>query len=154
MAKSYRFELRPIDPYDAFRGRYVRLYYDNQEVPVQDSLLPGQAAYIAVERDSSEFAYFSKAYTAPPASGAYLVTTIIYMQDSRGYVDIPESMAYYYMNEESAPEVEKIVMRPRLSDSLEAVRASVDIRILNGEAVVEELYINNQPVKEYLKKLQ
>ncbi|MBK7870657.1 MAG: hypothetical protein IPJ74_08230 [Saprospiraceae bacterium] len=61
-------------------------------------------------------------------------------------------MAYYYMNEQSAPEVEKLVMRPIPSDSLQEIRSSVDIRILNGTAVVEELYINDLPVKTYLKQ--
>ncbi len=148
----YRFQLQPIDPYDAFRGRYVSLFYGTQQVTAEDSLLRGQTAYIELAKDSSGYAYFSAAYTEAPASGGYLITEISYAQDSLVTFDLPESMAYYYMNEESAPEVEKLVMRPRSPDDRETVRASVDVRILNGEAVVEELFINELPVKEYLKR--
>lgn len=148
----YRFDLQPIDPYDAFRGRYVSLFYGDQQVIAKDSLLRGQTAYIKLEKDSSGYAYFSAAYAATPASEGYLIAEILHAQDSLVTFDLPESMSYYYMNEESAPEVEKLVMRPRLPDDRETVRASVDVRILNGEAVVEELYINEFPVKEYLKR--
>lgn len=150
--KVYHFQLQPIDPYDAFRGRYVSLSYGNQQVPGQDSLLRGQTTYIGLEQDSAGYTYFSVAYAHPPSDIAYLTTEVLYAQDSLVTFELPESMAYYYMNEASAPEVEKLVMRPRLPDEQETVHASADVRILDGKAVVEELYINELPVKEYLKR--
>ncbi|MBK7870656.1 MAG: GDYXXLXY domain-containing protein [Saprospiraceae bacterium] len=51
----YRFQLQPIDPYDAFRGRYVSLFYGNQEIQVSDSLHYGQEVYVTLQRDSLGF---------------------------------------------------------------------------------------------------
>ncbi len=150
----YHFALEPIDPYDAFRGRYVHLFYGNQQVLKRDSLFPGQTGFITLQKDSLGFAYFSAAYAEAPSELPYVKTTILYVHDSLATFELPQSMGYYYMNEQSAPEVEKLVMRPQITDSLEMVQASVAVRILNGEAVVEELYINDLPVKEYLDRKQ
>lgn len=148
----YHFQLQPIDPYDAFRGRYVSLFYGNQEIPSSDSLLSGQEVYITLQRDSLGFANFKNIYTEKPTQQDYLTTNVLYFNNGLVTIEIPENMAYYYMNEQSAPEVEKLVMFPMPSDSLQEIRSSADIRILNGNAVVEELYINDLPVKTYLKQ--
>jgi uncharacterized membrane-anchored protein len=151
MGTAYRFLLQPIDPYDAFRGRYIILNYNNPLLPVRDSMNAAQDVYVTLGEDSLGFSRFESVLTSPPEHQDYLHTQVDYYTHGKIQVMIPENIRYYYANEKTAPEIEKYTSRPRQADSIEN-RAYALIRIRKGEAVVEELYINDLPVKEFLSK--
>ncbi len=149
----YRFLLEPLDPYDAFRGRYVNLFYGNPQTPARDSLAPGQTCYVALQQDTNGRARFAGAYAQPPATD-WLKTRVLYSTEDKQVVfGMPESMNYYYLNEKIAPEVEKIIRQPQPERSdTPSVQATVSVRVLKGEAVIEALYINDLPILEYLRR--
>lgn len=146
----YRFLLQPIDPYDVFRGSYVALNYNIPLIPVQDSLHSYQDVYVTLANDSADFTYFEKVYQQPPPDQPYLEVKVDYYTNGKVQVNVPENIRYYYLNEKKAPQVERAIARPRLPDEIEN-RAYVQVRVRNGKAVVEELYINNKPVREFFK---
>jgi len=146
----YRFLLQPIDPYDVFRGSYVTLNYNLPMIPAADSMYTFQDVYVTIGKDSAGFAYFEKAYKELPQDQPYLKAKVEYYTDGKIHVDMPENMRYYYLNEKTAPEVERAIARPRLPEENEN-RAYVQVRVRKGEAVVEELYINNLQVKDYFR---
>lgn len=148
--EPYRFLLQPIDPYDVFRGSYVALNYNSELIPAMDSFYTYQDVYLSVSKDSAGFATFTQAYKAPPQNQTYLKAKVAYYADGKIQPDVPENIRYYYLNEKTAPQVERALSRPRLPEESES-RAYVQVRIHKGEAVVEELYINDLTVREFFK---
>lgn len=147
---AYRFLLQPIDPYDAFRGRYIILNYNNELLPVQDSMNAFQEIYVTLGKDSLGYSRFESVLTNPPKDRDYIKTQVDYYTNGKVQIALPENIRYYYANEKTAPEIEKYTLRPRQADSIQN-QAYAIIRIRKGEAVVEELYINDLSVKEFLK---
>ncbi len=153
----YRFLLEPIDPYDAFRGRYVRLFYAVQTVArPPDFTFPDNntsQAYATLRTDSAGYAALKTVHRQAPRGQDYLPVTVYgHASEDSLLVYLPENLVYYYMNEKTAPTVENLVLQPLPADSLRTVRASVDVRTLRGKAIVEMLYINDLPVQEYLRQ--
>ncbi len=150
---SHRFRLEPIDPYDAFRGRYVVLFYGNTAVPAKDSLSSGQTIFITLEKDSLGYSFFEAAWAAQPEHKDYIITQAAYFASASDTVNfiLPENMQYYYMNEKLAPIVDKLLWQQ--VDTIPH-KNTVSIRVLKGETAVEELYVDDLPVLEYLRRLQ
>lgn len=147
---AYRFYLQPIDPYDVFRGSYVNLNYNIPLLPLADSVYSYQDVYVTIEEGADGFASFGKVYLQAPEGKDYIKTKVQYYTDGKVQIDAPENMRYYYLNEKTAPEVERAMSRPVQVDSVQN-RAYAAVRIRKGEAAVEELYINEVAVKDYLK---
>src|SRR5690606_30981417 len=56
-ATAYKFKTHPIDPADPFKGKYIRLNYDINSVPSNDSTWVGQEdIYILLTTDRLGFA--------------------------------------------------------------------------------------------------
>lgn len=148
---EYRFLLQPVDPYDIFRGHYVMLNYNTVPLPLplKDSLSMYETIYVTMRKDSAGFAQFDQVYMKPPSQD-YIATQIRNYDNKNVEVSIPESMRYYYLNEKMAPRVEEAFARR--SDGTTQNRAYVDVRVRNGEVVVDKLYINDLEVYEFLKK--
>jgi len=147
----YRFSLQPIDPYDVFRGSYVSLRYMIPLIPVSDSMYNYQDVYVTIAKGADGFAHFEQAYSQAPKDKEYIKAKVQYYTDGKIQIDAPENMSYYYLNEKTAPEVEKAMNRLVPADSV-GNRAHVQIRVRKGEAVVEELFINDLSVRDFLKK--
>lgn len=146
----YRFSLQPIDPYDVFRGSYVILNYTIPMIPIADSVYTYQDVYVTIEKGADGLAYFDRAYLQAPKEKDYIKAKVQYFSNGEVQIEAPENIRYYYLNEKTAPKVEAVINRPTQTDSIQN-RASVQVRIRKGEAVVEELYINDKAVREYLK---
>lgn len=146
----YRFYLQPIDPYDVFRGSYVSLNYTIPLISISDSVYTYQDVYVTIGEGTDGFAYFKNAYLQPPKEKDYIKAKVQFFTNGQVQIDAPENIRYYYLNEKTAPEVESVMNRAIQADSMQN-RAHVQIRVRKGEAVVEELYINDVAVKDYLK---
>ncbi len=145
--EQFKFRCAPVDPYDAFRGRYVALSIQgNAATDSTGHIRPGQKAYALLERDEDGFAVVTDVLTAPPERGPYVqVTTGHAMQGGRR-LNFPFDR--YYMNEELAPLAEQAVRGFR-SDTVEAW---ISVRVRKGNAAIENLYLNGLPVEEYLRR--
>ncbi|MGM0453375.1 MAG: GDYXXLXY domain-containing protein [Thermodesulfobacteriota bacterium] len=139
----YRFQTEPVDPYDAFRGRYVALDIDTR-MPAARRFAVGQTVYAAVAENKDGFAEFSMAHAAPP-DGAYIQAAVKHWRG--GAVDIHNPFDRYYMNEALAPAAEQAYRRHSRRQKQDAWIA---VRIRDGFAVIEELYIGDRPIAQYL----
>ena len=152
---AYKFKTRPIDPYDPFRGRYVTLAFEaNQEViPVFDgaNIESEQWVYALLGVDDEGYAVLKGLTDTKPDSGQdYLYLETYYRSYDGGYqVKLPFNR--YYASEKSAPKIESAVWR-RQRDEVEDVYAV--IRVLNGKGTIEELMVNDMPVREYIESQQ
>lgn len=152
---QYKFIVRPMDPYDAFRGRYVYINAEDAKVPVAEGekLLYNQAVYVSVEKGSDGFANMTRVSALKPERGDYFKTKLRYgipaYAGSMAEVNLP--FERYYMEEKLAPEAEKAffeLSRVNRGD------VYVTVRILGGTAVLERLYMKGLPVEEYIKSVK
>lgn len=152
----FRFRPQPVDPYDAFRGRYITLSFVDQRIAypnAQEVFNYDDKIYVQLEKDSLGYVYFSNPAFEKPEGLNYLKTSIWNINENEILIAVPENLQVYYLNEKLAPLAEKRFMEltPTPADSNQ-VNVYLDARVLNGEVLIEELYFEGVPVAEYLKK--
>jgi uncharacterized membrane-anchored protein len=141
----YRFRCAPVDPVDPFRGRYVALDFDQSrfEGAVPDQVVDGSTAYAKLDRDGDGFAVIESLSPAPPGDGDYLTVRVRHRSDESAWLALPFDR--YYMEESLAPEAER-AYRERAAGR----QAWVEVRVRDGHAVLEELYLDDRPIGEVL----
>jgi len=145
----WQFRSALVDPYDPFRGRYVTINVEAGEGIAAEDFDHTQTAYVALERDEDGYARYGAVTNAPPESGAYLRAdgTSYPAPDTRAvWIQFP--LDRYYMNEHIAPEAERVYRDASRDEEREA---SLDVRIRDGHAVIEQLYIDGIPVEDYVR---
>lgn len=84
---AFRFLAEPVDPYDAFRGRYVAIRLERDYIDVPESAdLPaftvGQTAYATLAEGADGYAHFDRLLAEPPAGAQpYLRTKVLRMDE-------------------------------------------------------------------------
>ncbi len=143
----YRFRLAPVDPVDAFRGRYIALRFAEDRTPVADGVprLSQQKVYVPLVVDGEGFATFGLADLEAPEDGAYLhLQSGVDFLDDDGERRLSLALPFqrYYMTEELAKEVDRSLWRRG--------PAWVTVRVKDGTGVIEDLYVDGLPVREWL----
>jgi hypothetical protein len=144
----FRLRTAPVDPYDAFRGRYVALTFDQRAValPPDHGFSRRQRVHALLAEDENGFAVFSGIQRERPASGPYLSTRIAYITShTNAFLQIPFDRLY--MMDTEAPEAERAYLHHNRSTNRTAF---VQIRIHRGFGVIEDLYLDGMPIRDYL----
>lgn len=146
--QQYTWVTAPIDPYDALRGRYVDLRFEEMKGPILDNvqLNYGEAAYAVIEENQNGYAFISGISASRPEGegNSYVKIRVSYVQDGNiAHFVLP--FKRYYMQEDLAPEAEK-AYRNNAGRS-----ATVLVRVKDGYGVVEQLYIGDKTIYEYLR---
>ena len=146
----FRFRTAPVDPYDAFRGRYVALAFDNEtaRVPADLALHRGEEVFVTLERDAHGFAELGSVSRQQPPSMPYLRLPVNYTQGQEAHFDLPFDR--YYMNERLAPEAERA--HRQSFQRGEAQESYVEVRIYRGRAVLEELFVAGRPAAKLVRE--
>ncbi|MCL2488728.1 MAG: GDYXXLXY domain-containing protein [Oscillospiraceae bacterium] len=129
--EEYKFKVRPVDPYDAFRGRYVDLYLGPMD--------GGYGKYGIIKVDSSGFAKVKTITNQKPKDGAYIKSG-----SNDDWFELP--IDRYYMDEKLAPKAEELMW-----SGDEAREAYVTVRVKNGKLVVSGLYVDGQAIEDVIK---
>ena len=147
--RAFKFELEPIDPADPFRGRYVFLRFANTvyKGTVQDTFKHPDPVYVKLTTNSSGFAEIQAIERTKPENGDFLEATV--QSDYQREVIIRYPFERFYMEEYAAPLAEKR-LRAVNQDSLQTAYAL--IRIRDGEGVIENVFINDQPIHEFARE--
>ena len=149
--EAFRFRIRPVDPVDAFRGRYVAIRFAIDRAPVADDLelRHKKRVFAPIEIDADGFAILGQADVDPPADGPYLrlrATGIYPDEEGNRFVWVLMPFGRYYMDEDLAPKAGRAVWGGRRGQR----EAFVSIRIRNGVGVIEELYVDGVPIHQWL----
>lgn len=153
--RGYHFALEPVDPSDPFRGKYLTLYFRHDTLAMQEySTVPkAHWGYVTFRQDQAGFARIDRiSHTRPSQTPTYLKARIYYRQEGQrvnAFVEYPFDR--FYLEESKALPAEKAYARA-MQDSSQAAYALVKIK--EGEAVLEEVYIDGVPVAEKVKALQ
>jgi uncharacterized membrane-anchored protein len=159
----YRIRVEPVDPADAFRGRYVAVRpsiripepIDLETRQLLDRIQNRDEGYVVLGSDADGFARVSAVLMAPPARGDYL--KVAYAWDlmlraaqvdqagtTGGYV-VAFSFDRYYMNERAAPAAEQQFVEAAGRNS--SRRAWLAVRVKDGVGVIESLFIDGVELK-------
>lgn len=147
---AYKFLARPVDPYDAFRGRYIALNYENSFGSSTNATMfrRGQTVYVAVETGTNGYARLGVVTPRRPSEGDYIRTKANGWRNVSNLVSVTLPFDRFYLNEKLAPDVE---IAYRKASMRERRKAYALVRIRSGMAVIENLYIENKPIMEFLE---
>ena len=148
--KEFKFKTEPIDPYDAFRGRYVAVKVKAGNVPCKDaySFNLGEEAYALISIDKEGFAEFADLKHEKPDNGIdYLKVKVLWERDENE-VCVETPFKRFYMEESDAGKAESIYRKYNTGDG----NAYLVVRILAGNGVIENLMIDGTPVSELIKE--
>ena len=145
----FRFKTAPVDPYDAFRGRYVALKVEANTAPKPQGLdvKYGQKVYAQLAVDEHGFAKVARITTQKPQGSTYVTATVSSPVRDGVALDLP--IDRYYMEEKSAPRAEQAY---REHSGREVQDAYVVVRIKDGFAVIEGLYVGGRRIEEVVKQ--
>jgi len=146
----YRFKPQPVDPYHPFKGRYVYLNYGNLELTydkAEEVFEQGSVAYVSLEKDSLGIAYPAAIHLHPPSEKVYVQVEVGWVYENK--VPFTYPFDEYYMNEEMAPRAEVEVQN---FSNPERQEVFVDVRIKGGKAVIEQLFVKDTPIEDFLRE--
>lgn len=149
----YLFKAAPVDPYDYFRGRYVNIRFEKNYVTVSPGkkidFNSNETVYATIKKDEKGLAYFDSLSREVPQNGDYAKVNFSYQDKDKAYLLIPFNQ--FYMNEELAPEAERVVREALMKRNDTCL---LKLRVHEGTAVIENILMNNIPIKEYILSLQ
>ncbi len=143
----FKFKTAPVDPYDIFRGRYVALSTDQRSVKVQHpkTFNRKQNVYVVLGIDEDGFAYIVDAKHERPELNSYIKTKVKYVSGKIVHFSLP--LNRYYMNEEKAPQAEVLYRKKSRAGKKDAY---ISVRVLDGKALIEGLYVEDKPIESFL----
>lgn len=144
--EKIRLEVNPVDPVDLFCGRYVSLHVPElgKAVPLDESLKPGDRAYVYFETPPGERYAKMTAIGTEPRPGAMRIE-LEYVSGSGGRASFETNLTRFYLDERFAPEVERMVRR---STNTNLPPASIEVAIKGGTAIITQLYIGDKTAEE------
>lgn len=143
----FRFRTAPVDPVDAFRGRYVALALEDATAPALPgvSLLSRQRVYALLGTGDDGFARVTELALERPERGAFIEARVYYQDPDTGRVHLHMPLDRYYMPEDLAPRAESVYRQRGGADD-----SFIAVRVRDGFSVIEDLYVAGQPIRELL----
>jgi uncharacterized membrane-anchored protein len=146
--QEFKFKTAPVDPFDAFRGRYVALSLENTHLEKPDNVKvsAGQTVFVLIENDPDGFARFAKIAAVAPAAAPYLKCRVSHFYKNDVYFEVP--IDKYYLQETKAPKAEALYRRHNARNKQDGF---IVVAIKKGNAVIKGLYLGGKPIEELLK---
>nr|WP_299072846.1 GDYXXLXY domain-containing protein [uncultured Allomuricauda sp.] len=153
--KEYKFKTAPVDPNDPFRGKYITLRYDENtiEIPKEHDWVRGDDIFISLTEDDDGFAKIKS------VSKEKLSEKEGFVKAEVGYITsyttteliIDYPFDRFYMEESKAHDAELTYTESQL-DTTSVTYALVNIK--NGDAVLKDVLIDGQSIREIVKAKQ
>jgi uncharacterized membrane-anchored protein len=139
----------PVDPVDPFRGRYVVFRLGFEPVRLDRSF--AGPVWVELEECADGFAKAGTVSKTRPAQGHYVQAQAIPLEWEAGAVrtrlELPHDR--YYMDESKAPRAEAAA---RAQNRPGQRNTWVTLRVRDGVAAVESLWIDGVTVEEHLRR--
>lgn len=151
--KPFKFRTAPRDPNDYLRGKYIFLNFNEDVFDIKDGKewKSGQDIYVSLGTDSAGFAkIISIAGNNKEAKGDYIKTTVDYVgyeTPKKIYIEWP--FERFYMEESKAPLAEAAYNKSTADSTMISYAL---IKVKGGEAVLENVYINDKPIDTYINQ--
>ena len=139
----WKFRTAPVDPVDVFRGRYVALRFEveNQQISPPVNASSGDTVFITLKANAEGFAEVDQVLAAKPAGDDFMAAEL-----SGKTISLPFDK--YWVTERDAPAAENAYRNLSRRDNQNAFAT---VRVFRGDAALEQLYLDNQPLGDYLR---
>lgn len=144
--RVWKLKTAPIDPEDAVRGRYVMLSFAAEEFPQPHALLTSVPVYALLKESSDGFAEIDQISATPVRGDNVIKVKPLNFWSGKQHVAFPFDR--FWLTEKIASEAETAY---RENSRRGKENAYVTVRVRNGDAALEQLYIDNQPLADYLR---
>ncbi len=147
----FKFKTRPVDPADAFRGRYVFLSLEPDAVKVPDAgaWRYGQKAFAVLGTGTDGFVLVKRLERTRPAGESALQVRVSWADNLAGSLHINwQGLDRYYMTEKKAPAAETAYREHSRRTNQDC---AITVRVLGSVGVIENLFIEDQPIQAWLK---
>ena len=142
-----RIRCELVDPSDLLRGRYVWLRLEELKIPVDrpEDYLGRKAVYALLEKDPSGFARLEGIRSQRPDAELYVKAEVRRWDPETREIAVGLPFDRYYMGEDDAPRAETALRR-----GAAAGEAFVVLRVREGRAAIEGLFVDGRPIAEVL----
>lgn len=148
-----RFKVELVDPYDAFRGRYVALSPVRQTVRIseENDFKHWGNIYAVLERGKDGFARVVD--LSNKLVHGKINLRVEYVDRVQGEADVSEYIVNfpftrYYMNEYLAPKAEEVFLNALRSNG----RCAVVVKVYeNGNFAIDDLEIDGIQIREFIR---
>jgi len=139
----WKFRTAPVDPVDVFRGRYVALHFDveTQEISPPPNSNYSDKVFVTLKANAEGFAEIDQVAATKPAGDDFIEAHL-----SGKMVLLPFDK--YWVSERDAPAAETAYQNLSRRGNQNAY---VSVRVFRGDAAIEQLYLDNQPLGDYLR---
>ena len=139
----WKFRTAPVDPIDAFRGRFIALEFDaeSQQISPPPDVESGQTVFVILRTNAEGFAEIDQVLAAKPAANDFIEARL-----EGKTISLP--FDNFWVTERDAPAAETAY---RAQSRVEKRNAFVTVRVFRGDAAMEQLYLDGQPLGEFLR---
>ena len=150
LGEVYRFRAAPVDPYDPFRGRYVTIVVASNSATRRpdQNIRPGQQVAVSLVTAEDGYTSCGEILDAPPETGAWLWARARDVRSDTVRLEMPFDR--YYMNEQDAPEAERLYFQHLWRGAENRDPVWIRVRIHQGQAVLEGLMIGEQTIEDVI----
>ena len=151
--KAYKIRTAPVDPNDPFRGKYVSLNFLRNRFPasatVKKEFTPGDPVFLVPAIDKEGFFVIDTILKKPPQhQNDYLEVTFSYFGENGKDMVFNYPFDRYYMDEFKAPGAEQTYSSAMRDTSAKTYAL---VRIWKGNAVIEDVLINDSSLTDLVK---
>lgn len=144
--RVWKFHTAPVDPVDAVRGRYLSLRFSAEEFAWTGPMPAGEIAYVTLKEDAEGFAIVDQINAAKVSGDNVLPVDRFGVYENKGHVFF--SFDKFWITEANAGEAERAYAA---HSNIKLNDAYVTVRVHQGDAAIEELYLGGQPLRDYLR---
>jgi uncharacterized membrane-anchored protein len=150
---AYKLRIAPIDPGDPFRGKYITLNFEANNFPAKPGTkyYTNQTIFVALANNKDGYAVIDDVSLTKPPGKNFVEAKLAYYYEGLSSLRINYPFDKFYMEEDMAPLAET-ALRFTAADSLRNAYAKVFVK--NGEAVIENVYVDEKKLTDYLRLLK
>jgi uncharacterized membrane-anchored protein len=140
---GWKFRTAPVDPVDAFRGRYVALEFEaeGQTISPPPNASYRQTVFVTLRQNPDGFAEIDQVNSSRPSGDDFIEAHL-----AGKTVSLPFDK--YWVTERDAPAAEAAYRSQSRRDKRNAFAT---VRVFRGDAALEQLYLDGVPLGEYLR---
>ena len=141
----HKIRLEGRDPFDPFRGKFLRLNFDDRIDCLECE--EGDEVYVLLVKDSEGYSSFNEGVMEKPSHSDYFKAKVLRVYSDEAVIKT-DNLSKYFINEDKAKKAEDILQSYTRQKPADVYLA---IRVLDGEARLEDIFIEETPFLEFIE---
>ena len=143
----WKFRTAPVEPVDAIRGRYIALRFAAEEFDAAVKFESGnKSVYAVLKEDTDGFAEVDHLTSETVVTDDAVPVESVWWYNGKQQVRFPFNK--FWVAEANAAAAEHAYVENNRRDNQNAY---VTVRVRRGDAALDQLYIDGQPLADYLR---